>query len=141
VKKPCLICGVPSDGSRCPAHQVSGWSAWRPAGANGYGSSWERIRRVVLDEEPDCRICGAPATDVDHILNRARGGSDDRSNLRSLCSACHRGVTSSQGGRAATAQGIGGAGSNGKRGGSGGPLQPGDLPRESGTESGTFHVR
>jgi hypothetical protein len=30
-----------------------------------------------------------PATEVDHIIALANGGTHDRSNLQSLCSACH----------------------------------------------------
>jgi hypothetical protein len=29
------------------------------------------LRRQVLAEEPTCRVCGAPATEVDHITSRA----------------------------------------------------------------------
>ena len=102
MKRPCLVCGAPSDGSRCERHATGGWSAWRPMRpANSYGSAWRTLRAVVLAEEPRCRLCGAPASEVDHILNRAAGGSDNRSNLRSICQRCHRSKTSAEGGRAA----------------------------------------
>jgi 5-methylcytosine-specific restriction endonuclease McrA len=35
------------------------------------------------------QACGRPATDVDHILPRVRGGSDVEANLQSLCAAHH----------------------------------------------------
>jgi 5-methylcytosine-specific restriction protein A len=34
-------------------------------------------------------ICGAPATEVDHVIGAAEGGSDDMSNLASLCKPHH----------------------------------------------------
>ncbi|HLF78549.1 MAG TPA: DNA methyltransferase [Dehalococcoidia bacterium] len=55
----------------------------------GYGSGWRKLRRQVLREEPDCRRCGAPSTDADHITPRRQGGSDDRANLQALCHSCH----------------------------------------------------
>jgi 5-methylcytosine-specific restriction enzyme A len=50
----------------------------------------------VLAEEPTCRICGAPATDVDHIQAAEDGGTDARENLRGLCNPCHKKHTAEQ---------------------------------------------
>ncbi|MCV3287044.1 HNH endonuclease [Aeromonas media] len=41
-----------------------------------------------------CQVClalgiVAPATQVDHIANKAAGGTDDESNLQSICDHCH----------------------------------------------------
>ncbi len=49
---------------------------------------------MVLADEPLCRECGkigrvTAATDVDHVIARAKGGTDDRANLRALCHRCH----------------------------------------------------
>lgn len=66
----------------------------------GYGRAWEKVRAAVLREQQWCELCGEPATTVDHVRLRRRyplalqgstaaGGSDHRSNLRSLCSSCH----------------------------------------------------
>jgi 5-methylcytosine-specific restriction enzyme A len=101
---PCLEPGCPRltrTGSRCSKHQVSGWSLTASPAERGYGSEWVKIRRVVLEEEPTCRLCGEPATDVDHIIAKAHGGTDRRSNLRALCRRCHQRKSSSEGGRAA----------------------------------------
>jgi len=62
--------------------------------ARGYGTAWQRLRLWVLKREPLCRECRkagklTPATDVDHITSRAKGGTDDPENLRSLCESCH----------------------------------------------------
>jgi 5-methylcytosine-specific restriction enzyme A len=34
-------------------------------------------------------VCGSRATDVDHVLPAWRGGSDEPTNLTSLCGPCH----------------------------------------------------
>ena len=36
-----------------------------------------------------CWMCEGPASQIDHIVPRSRGGSDQRSNLRLACSACN----------------------------------------------------
>jgi 5-methylcytosine-specific restriction endonuclease McrA len=52
----------------------------------------DRLRSQVLFEEPRCR-CGAPATEVDHRLAIAFGGTSERTNLTGVCAACHRAKT------------------------------------------------
>jgi 5-methylcytosine-specific restriction protein A len=61
-----------------------------PASKGRYGGAWQEIRRRVLKESPMCEMCGRPATDVDHRIAVADGGTDDRSNLRSFCRSCHK---------------------------------------------------
>ena len=56
-------------------------------------TAWAALRRRVLAEEPHCRICGAEASDVDHIRDRREGGTDDRANLQALCRFCHSSKT------------------------------------------------
>ena len=53
--------------------------------------AWRRLRAQVMREETQCRVCGAPSTDADHILDM-RSRPDlalVRSNLRGLCHRCH----------------------------------------------------
>ena len=38
-----------------------------------------------------CVHCGAIATDIDHIVPIADGGTDELSNLRPACARCNRG--------------------------------------------------
>jgi 5-methylcytosine-specific restriction enzyme A len=133
---PCLEPGCPAltrTGSRCPAHQVSGWSSSASASEGGYGAEWQRIRRIVLEQEPNCRRCGDRATDVDHIIPRSAGGTDAPSNLQPLCSGCHRTKSSAEGGRARSKGQGGGEGS--RRPGTpplGLPLSRSRDPRETG---------
>ena len=72
----------------CAAHTPEAWAGRR--GFKGYKGNWIPLRKQVLAEEPHCRLCGRPSTTVDHITPRARGGSDDRSNLQALCGTCRR---------------------------------------------------
>ena len=87
-------------GSRCEAHGglKSNWAKYKakhPERASSYQSeAWRRLRDRVLREEPNCRRCGGPSTDVDHIVALADGGVFfDRENLQGLCGSCHRAKT------------------------------------------------
>lgn len=50
---------------------------------------------LLKEANGKCLLCGISAKerplDVDHILPRSKGGSDDKSNLQVLCSKCNRG--------------------------------------------------
>lgn len=48
------------------------------------------IRDQILAEEPVCRAClRRPATEADHVVPTAFGGSNDRANGQGLCATCH----------------------------------------------------
>lgn len=68
------------------------------AAARGYGRRWQKLRLLVLHEQPLCETpgCGQMATDVDHIIAKAKGGTDERGNLRALCHACHSRKTAAE---------------------------------------------
>ena len=81
--------------SVCGPTRTGGWDAWHGRRGTesrhrrGYGTRWDKLRKWILDANPICAICGAPANEVDHILPRAQGGTDEESNLQALCAACH----------------------------------------------------
>jgi 5-methylcytosine-specific restriction endonuclease McrA len=93
-----------SDGGRCPpgksrcrAHGGGSWARVNPAAKERYGAQWQETRARILRGSPRCEVCGAPATDVDHIVAVAdSGGMYDRANLRSLCAECHKRHTAEQ---------------------------------------------
>lgn len=66
--------------------------------ARGYGSAWDRLRLQILMRDnhlcqcEECRAMGRvrPATEVDHIVNKAQGGTDDPSNLQAINTECHK---------------------------------------------------
>lgn len=87
-------------GGYCQAHkaQSSGWNRYDRGSRHvrGYGAQWEKIRKQVLGRDHGlCRVCLAigrvtPATAVDHIIPKSRGGGDDLGNLQAICDSCHR---------------------------------------------------
>jgi 5-methylcytosine-specific restriction endonuclease McrA len=49
------------------------------------------LRRLLGDGGIGARHCGATATDIDHLIPIADGGTDELSNLRPACARCNRG--------------------------------------------------
>lgn len=98
--RPCNVPGCPAlatRGGRCAWHQP----LEKPrltAKQRGYGGEWRAIRAAQLRKYPMCAVCGAVATDVDHIVPLARGGTHDVSNLQSLCHAHHSRKTATRDG-------------------------------------------
>lgn len=82
--------------SRCRAHGGGAWSRVDPASKHRYDARWRDLRARVLREQPTCAMCSAPATDADHIIAVADGGTDARENLRGLCNSCHKKHTAKQ---------------------------------------------
>ena len=57
----------------------------------GYNAKWNKARKIFLASHPLCAVCGAPATDVDHIIPH-KGNKNlfwDQSNWQALCHSCH----------------------------------------------------
>lgn len=76
--------------SYCDEHQRE-YNARRPTpAARGYDAAWRKLRARVLREEPICGECRErSSTHVDHIVAQAKGGTNERANLRGLCAGCH----------------------------------------------------
>lgn len=66
--------------------------------SRGYGWEWQKLRAQILKRDGyqcQCSDCKArriplPANDVDHIVPRGDGGTDDPSNLQAMASDCHK---------------------------------------------------
>lgn len=75
--------------------------------SRGYGAVWEKLRvRVLKRDDYLCKVCLAKgritaATQVDHIKQKAKGGTDDLDNLQSICDPCHADKTYRENGRIA----------------------------------------
>jgi 5-methylcytosine-specific restriction endonuclease McrA len=89
---PCSQPGCPHiavAAGRCLAHKRPAWQGTRPYRPAG-GRPWQRTRQRILERDNHCcRYCGAPAQEVDHIVNRARGGDDSDENLVACCKPCN----------------------------------------------------
>lgn len=79
---------------RCALHPrpaMIGGQKRPSASAQGYGAEWRRIRAAHLRDYPACVVCGMidPSNNIDHIIPKAHGGTDDTSNLQTLCHVHH----------------------------------------------------
>lgn len=129
--RPCshVGCGVLVRGaSRCEAHKVQAGSfADRRRGTRherGYGTAWDKRRAQVLQRDAGiCQHClretGAvhEGTEVDHRVPKAQGGSDDLSNLQTICRPAHRAKTQAEAsaGRSGAPAGAAGQGRGGQK--------------------------
>lgn len=65
----------------------------------GYGSEWDKLRKRILTRDKhlcqECKRNGRIATGnhVDHIVPKAKGGTDAEGNLQTLCLTCHEAKT------------------------------------------------
>lgn len=117
VGHPCAAPGCPAvvqAGAYCSEHQrdrAAVRRSTRPTARaspsrRGYDRRWQRQRVMFLARHPLCVNCEkegrvTAATEVDHVVPLAQGGTNDDDNLQALCHSCHSRKT-------ATDQGWGG---------------------------------
>jgi 5-methylcytosine-specific restriction protein A len=70
------------------------------ASAQGYDRRWRKRARIKLARDPWCEHprCHDPANEVDHIVSKRQGGTDEWSNLQSLCGFHHKQKTAREDG-------------------------------------------
>ena len=98
-----------------------GWADKGSRHSRGYDAAWTRLRLIILKRDLYlCQAClrkGRPTPlcvrpydhAVDHIKPKAKGGTDDRDNLESLCAPCHEAKTiTDSGGTITKATGLDG---------------------------------
>lgn len=115
TSKPCRKCRKAL--TRCPSGycdvckpaEESNWTGWQKQRGNrherGYGNDWDKLRLVILErDEGLCQICIKEdvitrATHIDHIVPKAKGGTNAHSNLQALCKRCHDRKTATERGQ------------------------------------------
>lgn len=85
--------------------------------SRGYGAGWEAKRQAVFARDnglcQECLRMGIITAPVgrsricDHIVPKAEGGSDDQSNLQTLCKPCSDRKTADEAARARRGEGGG----------------------------------
>lgn len=107
---PIRVCAEPGcpelteKGSKCDDHRKidrARQDARRPsAGDRGYGTAWRKVRRIFLNDNPICVLCGADSKVPDHYPKTRRelvaegvSNPDDSKYLRPLCISCHNSET------------------------------------------------
>ncbi len=79
--RPCLTCGALTLSSYCALHKGQ------------RGSAWHRVRALVLARDGyACVVCRqrTPTLEVGHVIPKRNGGTDEFTNLRTLCRAHHK---------------------------------------------------
>jgi len=112
--KPCKVPGCPNltDGLYCDIHkgikqeQSARYERYQrdPEHSKRYGSAWQKVRARYAASHPYCERCYSlgimtrfdrgkdeygRTQEIHHIVPLAAGGTNDESNLMSLCRSCH----------------------------------------------------
>ena len=83
-------CGDLTSGTRCTLHESRRQQRRGSPTARGLGYRYQQARlRVLARDGYTCHWCGKAATTADHLIPRARGGSDRDDNLAACCTRCN----------------------------------------------------
>ena len=110
-KRPCRYPGCPrlTDGTYCEEHAklvrrhyeqfTRGYST-----SKRYGRAWKKIRDRYVRKHPLCEQClkegrYVAVEEVQHIIPLSEEGTNDESNLMSLCHSCHEKIHKGRGDR------------------------------------------
>ncbi|MCW8884153.1 MAG: HNH endonuclease [Motiliproteus sp.] len=108
IPKPCRSTGCPlttvdrsgyCDTHADKRHNWRGRQEGKTTTQRGYGHAWRKLRKQAMNRDSWlCQAClemgrVTPATEVDHVIPKADGGTDRLSNLRAICKPCHQDKT------------------------------------------------
>lgn len=90
--RPCLDCGTPSEGPRCPEHATE---AKGTRHARGYDAAWTRLSKRARRLQPFCSDCGSTEDlQTDHTPEawaaKAQGKPIKLSMVDVVCGPCNR---------------------------------------------------
>ena len=97
LPRSCTCGAIHQHGERCPvakARYEQSRQFVRPSFSERYGKGWAKISaKVIARDGGVCQLqlpgCTQIAKTADHILPRARGGSNVPTNLRAACLHCN----------------------------------------------------
>lgn len=84
--KPCLDCGVPTDGTRCPTHTSAANRHRGSAAARGYDHKWRRLARRAIRKQPWCADCHATS---DLTGDHLRWPAQTLADVEVVCRPCN----------------------------------------------------
>lgn len=92
--RPCLDCGTPTAGSRCPTCQPARQRTIGSAHQRGYDSTWRRLSQRARRLQPWCSACGAVENlTTDHLPSawqrRAEGKTIRLADVAVVCGPCN----------------------------------------------------
>lgn len=100
-KRPCAFPGCPNltEKQYCQQHEKEQNKRYnkyerRPDVNIKYGRAWRKVRGRYVSAHPLCERCLeegriTPVDEVHHIIPVSQGGTNEESNLMSLCKSCH----------------------------------------------------
>lgn len=97
--RPCLDCGEPATGPRCPEHTLD----HKPtAHARGYDAAWTRLSKRARRLQPFCADCGSTEDlQTDHTpeawARKAAGKPIRLQDVQVLCGPCNRAAGAARG--------------------------------------------
>jgi 5-methylcytosine-specific restriction enzyme A len=89
--RPCLDCGTPARGSRCPRDQREHERRRGSATERGYDSAWRKLTIRAKAAQPWCSACGTTRDlTVDHRDPSTKGRADlTLADVDVLCRSCN----------------------------------------------------
>lgn len=90
--KPCIVCGTPANGSRCPDHRTDHKPSAR---ARGYNTAWDRLSKRARRMQPFCLDCGSTEDlQADHLPSAWQRKADGKpirlQDIAIRCGPCNR---------------------------------------------------
>ncbi len=92
--KICIDCRGLTTMTRCPGCTRKHNRNRGTTTSRGYGHTWQQASQQCIRNQPWCTSCSHPGSPTnpltaDHITPKSAGGTDQQSNLQTLCRKCN----------------------------------------------------